>query len=164
MPIAGVEQPEILEVTPELRLRKYDGNHAFALSWYQDPETVWLVDGVTAPYDVAKLNRMYTYLNAHGELYFIECLEDGAFRPIGDVTFWQEDMPIVLGDRACRGKGIGRKVVCALAERGRALGYAFLLVDEIYAYNLGSQRMFESVGFRRYAETEKGYRYRLELK
>ncbi len=34
---------------------------------------------------------------------------DGGYIPIGDVTFSQEDMPIVIGDKAYRGKGIGEK-------------------------------------------------------
>lgn len=52
---------------------------------------------------------MYRYLDAHGELYFIEILDKGRFTPIGDVTFWQEDMPIIIGDSRYRGRGIGKK-------------------------------------------------------
>ena len=75
---------------------------------------VWMADGVRTPYDAEKLGRMYRYLDQQGELYWIEALENGCYRPIGDVTFWQEDMPIVIGDPAYRGKGVGRKVVSAL--------------------------------------------------
>ena len=50
MPISGVVQPDILVVDEELRLRKFDGNYDFAFDWYQDPETVKLVDGVDQPY------------------------------------------------------------------------------------------------------------------
>ena len=49
-------------------------------------------------------NRMYRYLNEHGELYFIEIKDGDTYRPIGDVTFWQEDMPIVVGEKNLRGK------------------------------------------------------------
>lgn len=163
MPIPGVVQPACISVGEGLRLRKYDGNHAFALAWYQDGATVYLVDGVKTPYTREKLERMYTYLDRHGELYFIEILENGAYRPIGDVTFWQEDMPIVIGDGAYRGKGIGKKVVAALIERGRALGYLTLRVGEIYAYNTASRKCFESLGFTVCGQTEKGYSYQLEL-
>ena len=34
-----------------------------------------LVDGVDEPYDMDQLRRMYSYLDKHGELYFIEVLE-----------------------------------------------------------------------------------------
>lgn len=163
MPIANIEQPDFIFIDDTIRLRKYDGIHDFAYEWYQDTETVRLVDGVDAPYSMDKLNRMYAYLFAHGELYFIEIKVNDTYQPIGDVTFWQEDMPIVIGDRNFRGIGIGRKAVSALIERGKALGYDALYVSEIYDYNTGSQKCFESMGFQRYEKTDKGYRYRLVL-
>ena len=163
MPIAGIEQPEYIPVSDTVRLRRFDGKYDFALAWYQDIETVRLVDGVEEPYSPETLRRMYTYLDSHGELYFIEAQENGLWRPIGDVAFWREDMPIVIGDRAYRGKGVGRAVVSALAERGRALGYDTLYVKEIYDFNTASRRCFESAGFRACEKTEKGSRYRLGL-
>lgn len=146
-----------------LRLRRFDGNYDFAFEWYQDPETVRLVDGKTESYSYEKLTNMYNFLNRKGELYFIEVNEDGKWKPIGDVTFWQEDMPIVIGDPNYRRKGIGKKVISALIEHGRAKGYDKLYVGEIYDFNIGSQKCFESVGFRSYEKTEKGSRYVLNL-
>ena len=161
MAIQGIEQPAVIQIDESLRLRKYDGVHDFALCWYQDEETVWLVDGNRNPYTMERLGGMYRYLDNAGELYFIEILEDGTYRPIGDVTFWQEDMPIVIGDRNYRGKKIGRKVISALIKRGKELGYDHLAVGEIYDWNEGSRRCFESMGFRAYEKTEKGAKYRL---
>lgn len=163
MPIQGVTQPEILEVSNEIRLRKYDGNYGFAFSWYRDAELVYLVDGDRSPYDMNRLSRMYSYLDAHGELYFIEAKENGVYIPIGDVTFWQEDMPIVIGDAKYRGRGIGRRVISCLIDRGRELGFGCLDVREIYSYNIASQRAFESCGFVRDTETEKGFSYHIDL-
>ena len=163
MAIQGIEQPEIIQIDDTLRLRKYDGVHDFALEWYQDEETVYLVDGKRDPYTIERLGGMYRYLNNAGELYFIEVFENGTYKPIGDVTFWQEDMPIVIGDPAYRGKGIGRKVISALIERGNELGYDYLAVGEIYDWNEGSRRCFESVGFVAYEKSEKGSSYRLNL-
>lgn len=120
MPIEKIEQPQIIEIDDTLRLRKYDGKFDFAFEWYQDTETVYLVDGVKEPYSFGKLRGMYEYLNEHGELYFIEAGENGNYKPIGDVTFWQNDMPIVIGDKNYRGKHIGRKVILALIERGKS--------------------------------------------
>lgn len=163
MPIPGIEQPEVIPVEPGLRLRKFDGIPEEALGWYQDPEVVYLVDGVREPYTREKLDRMYRWLDGHGELYCIEIWENGAYRPIGDVTFWQEDMPIVIGDPACRGRGIGRKVIEALAERGKTLGYSELFVAEIYDFNTASRKCFERARFREYGKTEKGSRFRRQL-
>lgn len=164
MPIQGIKQPELIQVDETIRLRKYDGVHDFALEWYQDLELVWLVDGVRMPYDADKLGRMYRYLNQHGELYWIEVLENGKYCPIGDVTFWQEDMPIVIGEPAYRGKGIGRKVIAALIQRGWDLGYDRLYVDQIYHYNTASRKCFQSAGFVPYQDTEKGTSFVLDLK
>ena len=99
MAIEGVEQPAVLQVDDEIRLRKYEGVYDFAFGWYKDEETVYLVDGVRVPYTREKLKRMYEYLNHHGELYFIEVMEKGVYKPIGDVTFWKDDIPIVIGEK-----------------------------------------------------------------
>lgn len=155
---------DVLQIEETLRLRRFDGNYEFAFEWYQDPETVLLIDGKAELYSYETLTNMYNYLNDKGELYFIEVNENGEWKPIGDVTFWQEDMPIVIGEREYRGKGIGKKVVSAFVEHGKAVGYDKLYVGEIYDFNIASQKCFESVGFRRYEKTEKGYRYVLELK
>ena len=163
MPIPNIIQPDFIYITTEIRLRKYNGKAEFALYWYQDEETLMLVDGKSNSYDIARLNRMYTYLDNHGELYFIEYKVNDRYIEIGDVTFSKEDIPIVIGNKEYRGLGIGKKVVLKLIERGKALGYTKLFVKEIYNYNIGSQKLFEGIGFKKYEETPKGYRYSLEL-
>ncbi len=167
MPILGITQTEIIGIDDTLRLRKTDpeSDCSFALPWYQDKETLMLVDGAATVYDIEKLYRMYRVLAGMGELYWIEARADAqaAFIPIGDVTFCQEDLPIVIGQKEWRNKGIGRKVIAALAKRAKELGYPYLEVQEIYHYNLGSQRMFESVGFEAFEQTDRGVRYRLTL-
>lgn len=164
MPIEGIEQPSVLTIREDLRLRKYDGVYDFAFAWYQDPETVWMVDGVRRPYSWDTLRNMYEYLNRRGELYFIEVKTETGYRPVGDVTFWQEDLPIVIGEPACRGRGIGKAVITCLVERGRALGYDTLYVNEIYSFNTASRRCFQSLGFEAYEKTEKGERFRKRLR
>lgn len=72
-------------------------------------------------------------------------------------------MPIVIGEAQFRGKGIGRRVVSALVERGRALGYEKMYVAEIYSYNEGSKRCFEHAGFHVVEHTKTGARYAIEL-
>ena len=163
MPIPNTNQPEMLPVDDSLRLRKFDGCFAFALAWYQDEDLVYLVDGVRRSYTRETLGNMYRYLDKQGELYFIETLREGTWKPIGDVTFWRDDMPIVIGESSYRGKGIGRKVVSALIQRGRELGYDRLFVNEIYEYNVGSRKCFENAGFRVLKKTEKGNRFYIDL-
>ncbi len=136
MPIPGAQQPEIIVIDNEIRLRRFDGVFDFALEWYRDEETVWLVDGDRKLYDEALLRRMYEWLDSHGELYFIEVFDSDSFRPVGDVTFWREDMPIVIGEPDLRGKGIGRRVIAALIERGRSLEYKELFKGQRYRLRL----------------------------
>ena len=163
MPIPNIVQPEILPVEETLRLRKFDDHYDFALRWYQDPELVWLVDGVKEPYNEDKLGRMYHYLDRHGELYFIEAMENGGWKPVGDVCLCEEDLPIVIGDSGYRGKRVGTKVINALIDRGRTLGWKKMYVEEIYPYNIASQKCFEKSGFRVHTIRDSGNRYVIDL-
>lgn len=164
MPIENVCQPDIITINTELRLRKFDNDYSFALDWYQDEDTLKLIDGLDAKrYDFDKLKRMYDYLNKMGELYFIEIIDDNEFIPIGDVTFWRDDMPIVIGDKNYRGKGISKKVIKTLIQRAIELGYQEIKVREIYIYNIASQKLFESVGFKKAGNTSNGFSYILVI-
>ena len=163
MAIEGVEQPAYIQIDETLRLRRYDGTADFAFPWYQDEELVYLVDGVKKAYDRATLYGMYTYLDQHGELYFIEAQGNGAWTPIGDVAFSQTDMPIVIGDVAYRGRGVGQRVIRSLMDRGRRLGYDTLGVREIYGFNTASIRCFTACGFSPVEQTDKGWRYEAKL-
>ena len=164
MPIKDINQPEIINIDSNLRLKKFDNKFSFAFDWYQDEDTVKLVDGLNAKkYDFNTLKSMYQYLNNVGELYFIEILENNEFIPIGDVTFWKDDMPIVIGDKNYRNKGIGKKVIEALISRAKELGYQEIKVREIYTFNTASQRLFESVGFKKSGNTTNGCSYTLSI-
>ncbi|MGL4772777.1 MAG: hypothetical protein ACRC2K_04340 [Clostridium sp.] len=69
---------EVINIEENLRLTRFKGHYEFALKWYEDEEMVKFVDGKEAsPYDMDKLSRMYNYLNAKGELYFIEVKDLG---------------------------------------------------------------------------------------
>jgi len=163
MPLPGIEQPEFIPVSAHLRLHRYAGECAFALPWYQDEQTLLMVNGNTEPYDLPRLEAMYRWQDEHGELYFIEVPEGDRFLPIGDVAFSPEDMPIVIGNAAYRGKGIGLQVIHALIERAQHLGLSVLHVQEIYDHNLPSQRLFAKAGFVPFDRTEKGMAYKLTL-
>ena len=163
MPIETIPQPELLPVSGSLRLRKYGGCHTFALSWYLDPETVWLVDGDRDIYTPEKLHKMYTHQDTHGELYFIEWKENACWRPIGDVCLSLDDFAIVIGDKSLRGKGVGKAAASALIARARGLGWACVRVGDIYDFNAPSQALFTSLGFQPEGKTEKGRSYILPL-
>lgn len=164
MPIDGITQPKAIEISSTLRLRSFDGEFDFALPWYRDPVVLKMSEGENVTlYTLETLTRMYTYLSSMGELYWIEELRDGRFVPIGDVTMWQEDMPIVLGSSDVRGRGIGKAVVSVLIERARSLGWSELRVENIFTYNEASRRLFTSCGFTECGKTENGASYMLKL-
>ena len=168
MVTAGQDRPGLIQVTPEVRLqrfdplRMFDGRLQALLPCYQDHETLRMVDGPNAePYDLAKLNAMFQYMSEHGELYLIERLTaDGRWILIGDACLQTAAIPIVLAPEH-RGHGIGRSVIEALIERARELGWSAVEVSEIYDDNVASRRLFESLGFVAVGGTELGHRYRL---
>lgn len=164
MLIKNISQIEVINIDDTLRLRKFDYKYDFALQWYQDEELVRLVDGPDSEiYTLTKLKRMYEYLNNKGELYFIEIKEGEDFVPIGDVTIWEDDIPIVIGNKKYQGQGIGKKVIAALIERGRELGFQTMKVREIYSYNISSQKLFKSMGFIESGQTPLGRSYCLQI-
>lgn len=135
-----------------LRLRPIqilnDEDLASALSWYQDEEVLYNSEGEgTSAYDLDTIKRMYNYLGKIGELYFIEVYQNDNWVPIGDVTLSKEMLPIVIGVKEHRGKGIGKHVVKLLIERAKRLNWDRLKVNKIYSYNVASKKMFESLGF-----------------
>lgn len=162
MAIKGVIQPDIIKISDDLQLRKYHEDCLFALEWYQDEETLYLVDGCNCPYDIKRLVKMYHYLETQGEVYFIEKKENHQFIPIGDVSFWQTDMPIVIAKKY-RHQGIGKQVVATLIQRAKTLNYSYLEVAQIYHYNYGSRKLFEGMGFVNVQKGKEGSRYRLQL-
>lgn len=164
MSIEGIQQPAFIEIDHTLRLRAYDGVFDFAYDWYQDRESLEFIDGRdnAVPYTRERLQKMYTVLNGRGELYFIEKEQGGRYIPVGDVTFWRDDMPIVIA-KPYRNQGIGRKVIQCLIGRAKELGYRQIHVKEIFDCNTASRRLFESCGFRMEDTAGSGAGYSLDL-
>lgn len=65
-----------------------------AFAWYQDVNLVYLVDGVKLPYSQATLEAMYSYLDRHGELFWIEVKEKGEWFPIGILHYLRIISPL----------------------------------------------------------------------
>lgn len=164
MPIEGIKQPDCINIDYELRFKAYSGNYEFAYNWYQDIDSLELIDGKdkAVPYTLKRLRRMYDYLDNHGELYFIEKKINGNYIPVGDVTFWKDDIPIVIS-KEYRNQGIGKKVIQCLIKRAKKLGYKQIHVREIYNYNIGSQKLFQGCGFKKEFLTENGASYILDI-
>jgi GNAT superfamily N-acetyltransferase len=91
---------------------------------------------------------MYTYLNRVSELYFIEILENGKYRAIGDVAIKVENPPIAIGVAEYRHKGIGKLVMLAILERAKEIGFTQIKRSLVYEHNVVSQKLHESLGFK----------------
>jgi GNAT superfamily N-acetyltransferase len=142
--------PETLPVDDELRLRAFAGDADLDLTWpwYQDPETVALVDGAGSPtYARDRVAAVFEARAAQGEVYLVERVtrEDG-WEVVGDVALVPDTLPIVVAP-PWRGQGIGRRVLLRLVDRARVLGWSELHVREVYAGNDAARRLFTGVGF-----------------
>ena len=129
-------------IDPELRLIPYYPDYTTTLPWYQDLSLCKQVDNRDAPYDLELLQRMYDYLNAHGDLFYIQyqatLCGDVCLQPSGEIN-------IVIA-KPFQNKHIGRRVIGELIALAREKGISELYA-EIYSFNTQSQAMFQSVGF-----------------
>ena len=166
MALKDFEQPELIEISDTLRLRKFDGNYEQFLPGYQNPVVYQNSEGIfdeTRIPNLAYVKGMCNYLQKVGELYYIEILENGLFVPIGDVTIKPDNPPIAIWFDRYHGKGIGKLVMQALIQRLRALGYSKITGSMVFRWNLASQKLHEGLGFVRTNENEREITYELDL-
>jgi GNAT superfamily N-acetyltransferase len=166
MPIEQIKQPDTIQINDWLRLKAYNGKHDFALAWYQDQVVYYNSEGITDEKkipDERYLDCMYVYLDAVGELYFIEVLENGKYRPIGDTAVKAKNPPIVIGEEVYRGKGIGKLVLQTVINRAREVGISKIHGTIVYDYNTASQKLHESLGYKCVGKSGNELIYELEL-
>ncbi len=165
MAIENVIQPEIIKIDENLRIRKPDESEwSVAVKWYHNPKVMYYSEGVTNKvYDLHNIQCMYKSLGNQGEVYFIEAYENNAWKPIGDASLSEKNLPIVIGDEAYWGKGIGGKVVSKLIEHAKEIGLSKISI-EIYKYNDRSRNLFTSLGFVKVSEDEKSDYFELKVK
>ena len=129
-------------VDREIRLVPYYRNDAVSLPWYQDPDVCRQVDNRDTPYDPDLLHRMYDFLSAHGDCYYIEYR--GAL--VGDVTLRDNGELAIVVCREFQNRHIGRRCVLDMLKLAREKDMARVTAN-IYAFNEQSRRMFTSIGF-----------------
>ena len=138
------------KTTPELRLRPVadtDEYAALATPWYGDPEVLDLSEGGAAPYEEARVRRMFESTRKKGEVYLIEIRRDDGWLAIGDASLLSDATPIVIGDERHRSQGIGSRALRLLVQRARELGRETVWVSGIVARNQRSLRMYRRAGF-----------------
>lgn len=157
---------EYIYVDELIRLRHHEKSDIeHALRWYSDPVVLngTIAPGRTEPCSHDMIAAMYDDLSKNAELFIIEALDQTDWLPIGDVTLSKDFMPIVIGDRKFRGKGISKKVLLKVIDLAKLRGFREINLKEIYRENAASIRLFEGVGFRKVAETKNGFSYSLNL-
>lgn len=155
MGINNIEHPRIVEINEGLRLRMVcKEDYKLALPWYEDPKVMYYSEGVTeGTYKIDTITKMYDYLSSIGEMYFIEILEEGVWKAIGDAGLSEQNMPIVIGDEKYWGRSIGQKVIGKLLERAKEIKLRKISI-EIYKYNERSRKLFTSLGFKKISEKD----------
>ncbi len=129
-------------IDSEIRLIPYYRNDAASFPWYQDSDVCKQVDNRDTPYDLELLHRMYDYLNAHGNCYYIE------YRGVlaGDVTLGDNAEISIVVCKEYQNRHIGRRCVTDMLKLAGGKGMKRVKAN-IYSFNEQSRRMFQSVGF-----------------
>ncbi|MBQ9267575.1 MAG: GNAT family N-acetyltransferase [Clostridia bacterium] len=129
-------------VDNEIKLIPYYPNEKITLEWYQDLDVCKQVDNVDYPYSIEKLNKMYHYLNTHGELYYIEY--QGVL--VGDITLKDNGEICIVICKEYQNRHIGRKCIVKMIEIAKEKGLEKVFA-EIYPFNTQSIKTFEAIGF-----------------
>ncbi len=142
-------------VDRDIELIPYYPDPDTALQWYQDPDVCRQVDNIDHVYDEELLDRMYTYLNTHGDCYYIQYQG----RLVGDVSLRDNSEISIVVCKEFQNRHIGRRCVLDMIFLAREKGMKEARAN-IYAFNTQSQRMFEAAGFQK--ESEEWYVFRLD--
>ena len=145
---------KIRTVDEEIRLIPYYRNDEVSLAWYQDPVLCRQVDNIDHVYDLEDLHRMYDFLCANGDCYYIEY--KGTL--VGDVSLRNNSELAIVIYSEYQNRHIGRRCIADMLELAREKGMDSVRA-EIYAFNEQSRTMFLSLGF---VQTgDEIYEYRL---
>ena len=131
-------------VDDDIVLVRYYPNNKTTLAWYQDLDLCKQVDNRDTAYDLELLKRMYSYLNKHGDLFYIKYKN----RLCGDVCLQPSGEVNIVIAKPFQNKHIGRRVINEIIQLAREKNMHELQA-EIYIFNTQSQKMFQSVGFKK---------------
>ena len=131
-------------VDGEIRLINYYPNYTTTLAWYQDLDLCKQVDNRDSAYDLDLLKAMYKYLNKKGALFYIKYKN----RLCGDVCLQPNGEVNIVISKPFQNKHIGRRVINEMIKLAKEKNIPELHA-EIYSFNTQSQKMFQSIGFKK---------------
>lgn len=140
-------------IDPEFRLIPYYPDYTTTLPWYQDLSLCKQVDNRDAPYDLELLQRMYDYLNTHGDLFYIQyqatLCGDVCLQPSGEIN-------IVIA-KPFQNKHIGEQLVSDSLVQGKAAGFQLLQFNAVVENNIHARHLYERLGFVHLGTIPKGF-------
>ena len=140
--ILGFAECTSKDLVDDINLVKYFPDYRLTLPWYEDVETVKMVDNANTPYDLDQLKTMYNYLNNNGDLFYIAYKN----KLIGDCAIFDDNMVAIVVSKEYRGRKIGSRVLNKLILYAIEKDFEYLKA-EIYDFNQVSQSLFKSRGF-----------------
>ena len=141
-----------ISIDDEVRLIPYYRNDEISLAWYQDLDVCKQVDNRDEPYDLELLHCMYDYLCNNGDCYYIEY--NGEL--VGDVSLRDNGEVAIVVCKEFQNRHIGRRCVGEMLRLAKEKGMSAVRAN-IYSFNKQSQKMFESMGFKK--TDEEWYEY-----
>lgn len=143
-----------ITVNENIKLIPYFENYETTLKWYADKGVCKQVDNIDFVYDVDRLQKMYNYLNTHGNLYYIEYNNE----LVGDISLTDEAEITIVVCKEFQNKHIGRNCVKKILELAKEKGLKSVTAN-IYAFNHQSRKMFEALGFKQIDEELFEYKF-----
>lgn len=141
-------------VNENIKLVPYFENYETTLKWYKDKDVCKQVDNIDYVYDIDRLQKMYNYLNTHGNLYYIEYKNE----LVGDISLTDDNEITIVVCKEFQNKHIGRNCVKKILELSKENGLKSVTAS-IYAFNHQSRKMFEAVGFKQIDEELFVYKF-----
>lgn len=135
---------KIRVVDKEIVLVRYYPNYKTTLAWYQNLDLCKQVDNRDTVYDIELLKNMYKFLNKHGHLFYIKYNN----RLCGDVCLQPSGEVNIVIAKQFQNKHIGRRVINEIIQLAREKNIRELHA-KIYSFNTQSQKMFQSIGFKK---------------
>lgn len=145
-------------VDGEITLIPFYPNSDVALKWYQDLSVCKQVDNIDHAYSLETLNAMYSFLNTHGDLYYIEYRGE----LVGDIALRDNREICIVICKEYQNLHIGRRCVKKILSLAREKGYSEVFAH-IYPFNAQSQKMFTSLGFQKTADEKRAHSWEFKL-
>ena len=136
-----------VNVDQDIRLIPYYRNDEVSLAWYQDPDICKQVDNIDHVYDLEQLHRMYDYICANGDCYYIEYQG----KLVGDVSLQENGEVAIVVAKDYQNLHIGRRCIREMLRLAAGKGMESVKA-RIYEFNEQSRHMFLTAGFKQISE------------